>query len=146
MSEIKMLNELLKNSNGRNLTQEHINKVSFYVETNEILDTYPCFLNITYSNNTLYPIINQIKMNYDSNGLYDNIVLKIIVHVEQMKTFLCLDEADYFIILHKDKCIAKLDNLNNKNSNRSMCIDITELLIIMNKTRYNQELLNCVKN
>lgn len=141
MTEIKMLNELL-NSNYRN-NYDDINAVTFYVETNEILDKQPSFLNVTYLN-TLRPIITSIKKKYDVNGLYDNIVLKILESVEQMRNGLCLDEADYLILLHKDKCVARLKNLININSKRTICIDMTELLVMMNKIRYNQEILSCV--
>ena len=141
MTEIKLLNELL-NSNYRN-HYDDINAVTFYVETNEILDKQPSFLNVTYLN-TLRPIITSIKKKYDVNGLYDNIVLKILESVEQMRNGLCLDEADYLIILHKDKCVARLKNLININSKRTICIDMTELLVMMKKIRYNQEILCCV--
>ena len=141
MTEIKLLNELL-NSNYRN-HYDDINAVTFYVETNEILDKQPSFLNVTYLN-TLRPIITSIKKKYDVNGLYDNIVLKILESVEQMRNGLCLDEADYLIILHKDKCVARLKNLININSKRTICIDMTELLVMMKKIRYNQEILSCV--
>jgi hypothetical protein len=141
MTEIKLLNELL-NSNYHNNSND-INAVIFYVETNEILDKPPSFLNVKYLN-TLGPIITSIKKKFDVNGLYDNIVLKILESVEQMRNGLCLDEADYLIILHKDKCVAKLKNLININSKRTICIDINELLVMMNKIRYNQEILSCV--
>ena len=140
MTELKMLNNLL---NGCRNHCEHVNAVTFYVATNEILDKYPSFLHVNYLN-TLSPIITDIKKKYDVNGLYDNIVLKILESVEQIRTSLCLDEADYLMLLHKDKCIAKLKNLKKVNSKRSICIDMTELLVMMNKMKYNQEILSCV--
>ena len=140
MTEIKMLNELL--NSGRN-HYDHINAVTFYVDTNDLLDKQPSFLNVKYLN-TLSPVIACIKKRYDVNGLYDNIVLKILESVEQMKNGLCLGEADYLMLLHKDKCVAKLKNLINVNSHRSICIDMTELLVMMNKMKYNQEILSCV--
>lgn len=140
MTEIKMLNELLNSCRNH---YDHINAVTFYVETNELLDKQPSFLNVKYLN-TLSPIIAGIKRRYDVNGLYDNIVLKILESVEQMRNGLCLDEADYLMLLHKDKCVAKLKNLINVNSHRSICIDMTELLVMMNKMKYSQEILSCV--
>ena len=66
--------------------------------------------------------------------------------IENDKVELYLNEADYIVILHKDKCICKLQNGAFVNSDRAICIDINEMLVMMKKTKHNTELLNCISS
>jgi hypothetical protein len=142
MNETKIFNNL-RILDGINIKAEDLNKSIFYIDTTDILAKSPCFSDKKYIN-TLNPIINSIKINYDINGLYDNVVLQILNAVEQIKGPLCLDEADFFIILHKNKCVAKFKNLIKVTSGRSICIDIDELIVNINQIRYSRDLIKCI--
>jgi len=139
MNEIKHINELLDSNHTVP------SKVIFYVKTDEIIDKKCLCINDTYYNslNPIIKTINSVNGHYISSK-YDNIVVSILKMIENNKVELYLNEADFIIILHKDKCIAKIKNKIMVNSLRTICIDITEVFVMMKKTKYSKELLNCI--
>jgi hypothetical protein len=102
-----------------------------YIETTEIENLPASYLNESFS--TLTTIIDVLKntyyLNYNHNkSKYSlNFILtciKILQAIEDVRKEIYLDQSDYLLIIIDGDVLIKLKNKLNKNSGRSIYIDI----------------------
>jgi len=134
----KLYNYILNNNNKLNINL--ITNNIFYIKTNEILKCKSKFLNLEYNNNfdKLLKEEKEILNNYyfsnkQSIPTIHFILFKIIETINNISKLICLHESDYFIIFNNKECLCKCKNKTKIISNVSICIDINEILIELNK-------------
>jgi len=147
----KLYNYILNNKNKLNINL--ITDNIFYIETNKINKCKSKYLNLEYNNNfdKLLKEQKNILNNFNNNlPTIHFILFKIIETINNISKLICLHESDYFVIFNNKECICKCKNQNNENnnisSNVSICIDVNEILIQLNKENTINLILKSINN